>query len=490
LGEDAVALLGKLFFMTATQVNILSKFLLPAAAFLLAYALVLVMSGSRAAALLGAALAIVGTDLMSYPSGIIELLRGRSLQDGIYWARPINPEVSGVMLFGALLLLYRSFTQSHVARTSVAILIGLLVGASLYVSVFLWLFLGALLLLLFGYHLWKCNFLIAKQICVSGALALLCAVPFLINHMQAVVYPGYQLASLQFGIVTSHAPIVGIWVLVLLLFPLAMPAHFSRARLFFIMAALALALLLNQQIISGIYLQPGHFHWYITKPLVGLLLGICIVIFAEFLRIPRVIRLLGYGVLLGVLLASATLAQMHFYRLHASAALAAQAYAPIFDYLNQDTKHEVVFADTSLSSYISLYTSADAPDAGYAGLFIAPKDYFDQRLFLEYKLRGIQPKDALSTMQSERADIFTRLYGVYWNIEIPKGSMDTMLQSIADTYVTAYHDESVPEMVRSLGATLLVRDTMLDQWDAPQSAYLKQIELIDGRFEIYGFVSH
>lgn len=433
LGENIVALLGKVFFMTAAQVNVFAKFLFPFLAFLFVYALGFAMTGSPTAGLLGATLAMLGTDFMSYPRDMLALLRGGSAQDGIYWARPINPEVSGAVLFGALWLIYCSFIKREAARWFEIVAIALLFGLSVYISPYTWSFLGMLLLLLCGHALWQKKFTRAKQIFSAGALGALCAISFISNYISAVHAPGYAYAALQQGVLHSHAPVFGVWVFVLLLVPLiAWPKQLHASRIFFIASAAALLLVLNQQVLTGVYLQPGHFHWYITKPLTGLMLGVWGVLMMERFVPQRWIRLGGYTIVIIVLVAGAALAQVRFYRTHAPDARAAQSYAPLLAYLRGGPP-AVVFADTALSAYIPIYTSDDAPGDAYANMYIAPIGYFD----------------TLSSVEQSAA-------------------------------LTA-------QPLRDLGITLAIRDTQTDTWQP--GVGLKKQTTIASRFEVYSFAT-
>jgi hypothetical protein len=283
---------------------------------------------------------------------------------------------------------------------------------------------------------------------------------------------------MQQGIITSHAPVFGFWLFVLLLVPLFFwPKATPHSRVLFVLSSVSLLLLVNQQVITGFYLQPAHFHWYVTKPLVGLMLGVWIVYLAERF-IPLVwIRRAGYTALVAVLLLQAALAQKHFYSLHSPEATAAQSYAPLLAYFK--TNPQTVFADQSISTYLSIYTSSNAPNNVSSGLYIAPPQYLSQELFLEYRLRGTTPAGALATFTADRATITVRLKGIYGTMS------DQELAALADAYKSAYVT-TVPQLMQNLGIQAVAIDRHNDNWDASKAG-LQLKTTIEDRFTVWSF---
>lgn len=444
LGEDLEALAAKIFHISVTQVNIAAKFVLPFCVFLLIYTLGYLLCSSRAGALLGGVGAMFTEQLLSQPISIIELFKGHILADGIYWSRPINPEISGLLLYGSLILLWLLFTteQTTVKRSVGKIIaLGLLAGASLYISPYPWSFIGATMLLVCGYLIYKKEYRRALAIVCAGVIALTCAVPFVFNFVQARAMPGYAAASMQHGVLGSHAPVVGLILPLLLLAAFLGFAGNAKVKRFFILLGVALLFVLNQQILTGFYLQPGHYHWYITKPLFGLIAGLTgislVKRFSKSVHIVSATAFVGIALLLGY----GALAQVHFYRVHAPASVAAQSYAPILAYLASIPGHQVVFADSVLSDYIPIYTPADAPADVYAPYYIAPLGYFEKLAALKSALAG------------------------------------SSTQPMTESYAR--------DLTRDLGITLLIEDTVSQRWDIRYLKYLKHVSTIGNRFEIY-----
>ncbi len=429
LGENAVAYLGMIVGLSAAEVNLVAKFIFPAVIFLLLYGFALEVSQSRATALLAATVGMLGTTFMSSPGELLALLRGNYSIVGIVWGRPINPEVSALVLFGVLWLLYRFYTGRTRTWASLGA-ISILTGSALYISPYVWSFLGACIVLLCIYYLWRKEYTPAVQLFGTGTLALLLALPFVGNTIAGHAHPGYAFAALKQEILASRAPVFGTWVALLLLVPLMARSALGVARLFFIFCAVALVLVLNQQVVTGIYVQPGHYHWYITKPLAGILLGL--LGGALLFRFSTSTRLPVISALIGLLFIGSLVAQVNFYHRNLPEALAAQAYAPLITYFSEHPS-AVVFANRALSTYLPLYTSVDAPNNPYAVLYFAPTGYFSAR------------DELIDALDAERPHL--------------------------------------SPLLRGLGATLVVKDTTIDTWDLRTSG-LVHLTTID-RFDVY-----
>ena len=145
LGEDMVAYGGMALHLSAADAVVASKFFFPLLAVLCMYALVFFITRSRGSALLAPAAVVFATGLLSTPRSILPFLRGVGVEDGLFWGRPINPEVSGVFLFAILALMLYTYHRGVRPRPRQALLLGTLIGLTLYVSVFTWAFVGMFL---------------------------------------------------------------------------------------------------------------------------------------------------------------------------------------------------------------------------------------------------------------------------------------------------------------------------------------------------------
>ncbi len=492
LGEDIDAYLGMALHISAVQMDILGKFLFPLLIALLLYGFLYALSRRRSVALLGVFFAMWGDSLMDGVHALLGIFRGIAPTNGfLLYSRPINPEISALFLFGALFLAYQLFLRTReeswrLSRMPVLIVFGVIAGLSLYVSIydytFLLVFGGSLLV----YRLFQKSYRTVLELGLAGSIALLTAIPFVINYIHAAASPAYAGAALRFGLVTSHAPIMSLWVLVLAIGAFFLPGRERSAKIFFLFSALSLVVVLNQQIMTGHVMQSGHYHWYITKPLVGLMLGWYAVLFVEFVFQRQWLRHASYGLIASVLFYNAVLVQAASYRAAASALSEQQAYAPVLSYLHTQPATNVVWADRQLSLLIPLYTSDDAPNNDYAQYYLVPSSYLVERMLLEYKLRGVLPEQITSILERDRADIAQRLFGIYWRNTAGNYNSfpDALIESYAHAYESIYNEQLV-RVFKQFAVTEVVWDTVAEpSWNLGAQPMFHVVAKI-GRFNIY-----
>ena len=140
-----------------------------------------------------------------------------------------------------------------------------------------------------------------------------------------------------------------------------------------------------------------------------------------------------------------------------------------------------------LADYISMYTTDDTPEEyKYAGLYIAPKDYFKELVLLQYRLRGIAPKDALAVMQQERNTVILHIYNEYWQLDAgtPLAVPNNIIPTLAAQY-GVYASHSIPSMMHDLGINELIVDNTLDTWHLPKDPGLTLVTTVANRFLVY-----
>lgn len=405
-GETVTTEVGRLFGLSVSPAEMLGKFLFPFLMTLVLYALIFAMLRSRGAALFGAALVIIGDNLISSPSTWLGLLHASTTTVSfLTYSRPVNPEVSGLALFVGLLLLYRIFTLQKTLVWE-QLLLGVIVGSCVYLNIYIYTFFGVWLIVCCGWFSYQRKWADALRAGGIGAIGLVCALPFLFNYHALRLTSAYTDSLARSGFLVTHAPIIGVWLLAISVLSLfALPKKYQQARLFFAISALSLLILTNQQILTGHVLQPGHYHWYITKPIASLMVTLLLCWgIGRFIQNQR-IRIALWCLALSIIFYNAVLIQINSYRALLPQTIAMQAYAPVMASVNALPLGQVVMADRTLSLYIPIYTPADAPNNDYAMYYLVPQTYLEERLFLEYRLRGIVPAQALSTMTAERADI-------------------------------------------------------------------------------------
>ena len=461
LGEIISAWIGKSLGLGTAEFNIFAKFLFPFAITLCFYALALGLFSSRFAALLGAAIAMLGYNLTGGLSHILGLLTFETpITEFLLYSRPINPEISSLFLMGVLGLFVWNFLRRSEPSSWMTAALGVGAGLTIYLSIFAWSFLFALFGLYFVWSVAQRSYGRGRHIVGIACLGLLASLPFWYNYADLVTHPNYLETALRIGLVEGRAPVVSVWVLIMLGLALfAWPRKHHNSRPFFIIAALALLALSNQQVITGMLLQVSHYHWYITLPLVSLILGMYATAILDMLPVARPYRPPLLIVALLVLLHNAAIVQVNSYVAQYPRAVMSQSYAPVLDYLRALPAAESIFTDPNLSLYIPVYTRHDAPNNEYAPLYLGSDDYFITRLLLSYKLAGVHPDRILERMKSERAGIAQRVYIIYYRekfgsyASIPDEILEDMAIRYTDVWRIPYAD-----IFERLGVTAVIWD--------------------------------
>ncbi len=487
LGENIVARLGNLFNASAAVTDIFSKFLFPFLITLLIYALCYSLFGSRIIALLGAVIALVGDNLMSTPHTWLALLQGVSTTSNFMTlARPVNPQVTDIFLFGGMLVFYKAFVQ-RVPRAWEVALLGLIAGASLYVSPYPSTFLGGVLGVSFLWFAYKKDRSRARGVFLSGVLMALCSVPYILNYLQLTASPDYAALALRQGLVHGHAPLISFWLIIMLVLALfAWPKRYPQARIFYLFSVVVLIMLNNQQIVTGVSVVPSHYHWYITKPLIGILLAMYAWIVLEWATRRQWLRALGIAAILALLLCNAFIVQRASYDAHYQYALGLQRYAPVFVYLNTLSPNMSIWADTRFSFYIPIYTRQNVPNNFYALYYPVSQRYLVERLLLNYELEGVPGNEILATLQRDRADVSAKVFGIYYREQY--GSYADIPDSLLETYADEYKAQlarPLASVFRDLGATHIVVDKNADPaWRVTAFPFAHQV-FSDGVISVY-----
>lgn len=465
LGEIIVAGVGKITGMSASQVNTFSKFLFPFLVTLLLYAFAYALFSSRLIGLFAALFALFGDNLISGPNAWIGLLQGTSsATDFLPYVRPINPEVSGLFFFAALYIFYRVFAVRGLPRLWESIAVGVLTGASLYMTPYTFTFLVLFLGISFLWFLRRKAYQNALHLVYAGATAFILLIPFLFNYIALVAHPDYADTAMRYGLIVSHAPALGIWILLMLGLSLFLwPKQYKDARIFFIISGITLLVLTNQQILTGHALQLSHYHWYITKPLVGIMLGMFAVVIAQYIFRNKLLRNGVYLLAALIFLYNAALVQIYSYQAHYAYAAAAQTYAPTLAYLNTIPTKQTAWANKSLSVYIPLYTKHNAPNNDYASSYLVGNDFLVERMLLQYRLSGILPSDIAIQLKVDRATVSGQIFQLYWRDQ--GGSYDAIPDSYLDAYAAQYKNiyaKPLPQLFKDMGATMIVWDKAAD----------------------------
>ncbi|MBI4160713.1 MAG: hypothetical protein HY506_02285, partial [Candidatus Yanofskybacteria bacterium] len=485
LGEILTAGIGKILFLDAVRVDVFSKFLFPFLLFLLLYFFIYEVFVSKHIAILASSLVLLGDNLLSSVNDIIGLATFTTTSTGfLTYTRPVNPEISSLLLFASLYMVWKVAETQERKNKGKAFVLGTLFGLSIYVSIYVWSFLLVAIFLALLYSWLKKNGRISALFIALATHAVI-AVPFWLNSLEARMYPEYLDAAARLGLGGSRAPIWGVWlVFVTVAVFFLWPRRYPHAKWFFGFLVASSWVVTNQQIITGVVLQPGHYHWYIIKPLASIVLAILFISLGGRLVKKKyaVTVLAAAGVL--ILFYNAVLIQFYSYRAHLSEAVEKQRYATLVSYVEQEYKvPQTIWSDANISAILSMYTRHNAPNHNSVFAFLSSKEYLVKRLFLEYRTRGIRPEAFADALAKEEEMVSGRIFGhLYHDPAVLPREVSGALNTQYETY---YH---VPyaALFQYFSVDIVVRDRRFEPDAAYEStsALKKTVEVGDG-FVVY-----
>jgi len=203
--EAAVAYMGKALWMNSVQVNIFAKFLFGLLLSLVIYFFVLELFSDRLLALSATAFILLGSVLTSLPD-IRSLLSPEVKNfEFLRYARPINPLISSLVMFGYLLAFLRhqrSRSKTYFAAS------GILLGLSFYAYVYIWTYLLVMNGLLLLWYAARKNLTLCRDTALITALSLVIALPYLMSAYSMSHHPFYQGVFERQGFFRTHMPIL------------------------------------------------------------------------------------------------------------------------------------------------------------------------------------------------------------------------------------------------------------------------------------------
>ncbi|MBX4189739.1 hypothetical protein KW791_00355 [Candidatus Parcubacteria bacterium] len=479
LGERMLALLSKVFGLSVIDLNVVLKFVGPVLLFGILYGWIFELSSSRSLASLSPLFVIFGINLLN-PRDLLNLrLLHTSLDSFLPYTRPFSPLISSLFLFPGLWGIHRLVSKGLSLRSSIAL--GLITGFSLYEYVYTWTILTVVLGLYFLYFFILRDKTKIKSFIPSLLTHGVISLPVFLNSFKARLDPDYIYTTARHGLVHTRTPILGSFVILGFLALLFLwPKKFRDIRHFFLFVFLALIIVLNQQIITGFTIQPGHYHWFYVKPLCVIVVGFIVIYWIEkIVSIRKWATLLFVSIGL-VLLFNGIVIQTNSYKANYHTFIKNQNYAPLLYFFDDSYPQEKnIWANYDLSVLIESYTHHSA-----LNIF----DYYSKSeterrngIFLEYRLRGVSDKNITEIATQEKDYIISSLFGVYYR-DLPGSDkiQDLELQKFIQGYF-AFVKAPLQQAMKGLNIDLIVVDknSNLEELSFLQKVYK------DDRFIIY-----
>lgn len=495
LGSMVVGYMGKIFSFNINNTLLFSRLILSLVSFLLIYGFVLLFSKSRLAALSSASMLLLADSALSF-SGISQLIQGISPDDFLRIARPVNPAMVYMLLFGFLASFWLFYREK---KWKYGIISAILLGLNFYNYFYSWTYLyafGGLLVLLFLIQRkWE------EAVRVAGVFlgALVVAIPYGSNLYRATAHPAYEEVGVRFGIIASNTPLfVGLVVIVALAIFLWKFPREDRERYFFGLALLLAPLVtMNQQLITGKVLQASHYHWFFHKPIAVILVLVVLFHFLSRQGLHFYRKALAVVTIVASI-ATGVFVQAYSYSYGArdggSIAVERQKYGPVMVWLNENSRKEaVVLANDEISHLAVIYTPLNVfyHRAAVYSLSATRQRLFDV-LFTFYRLRGVGAGDAREIFFAERGYISASVYGMHYRELL--GSYDAIPDEKIEEIISLYKEMlsvRTPEWLERTLVTYEVEYLVWDKesdplWRLEQYSFLEEVAVF-GDVSVYQF---
>lgn len=485
LPEMLYAGVGKLLGFNRIQAVLFgSRLIFPFLLTLLLYAFVYQLSRSRIVGLLGTALVLLGINLVLDPRAVFDVLGLKtSLKQGLWYSRPVSPQIHSLFLFGYLLLLWEWLKQR---RTAFLIGAAIVLGLSFYVYFYLWSFLFAGVGVFALVTVWRRDFSVLRGLLLHLVIALLLAIPYLNNLWQFYQLPDAAfLAHLQ-GVIPSRAfkfdLLLAAGLIVLLFVGKRLDRTFYQ---WFASVLFGGFIAINQQVVTGKELHSAHYHWYLVAPLVAV--GLVLIAGQWSKRFPLMfyIGAAGFFVFLSF---NAFVIQRSTYQYSSGLFRSPQRYAPLFEWLNKTTAKDSVVLTHSvwLNDILPAYTHNNVLTAIQAQLSTTPRERIEFDFYLPVYLEGVEEASAENYFRSH-ADYTGNLVGGV-STRLRTGGCrtcfaDSEYRRISEGY-RKFLTTGLDRQLATYQLDYIVDDTINDRWPSGFLGHFTKVAQI-GEFVVY-----
>lgn len=462
LSPNIIANFGKLFGISAIEAVMVARFIIITLLAFFIYLFSFSLTNKKYIGLVSAPLIILGSAFLN-PSHILNILKPSAWSGAgsfIDYGRPINPQVSSLFFFAYLTFFWR-FLQSR-EQTYYGIFATVILGLSFYVYLYTWTFIFALNGILFLIYLFNKEKEQAKKVFFVSLGASIMGLPYLLHVFGLRSHDWYAESSPRFGFVhTRQLNLSRVVLVTFVLFLLTRKWFEKNIRTFFTAFFIAGVVVVNEQVITGLYLFNHHYHWYYNTPLVIIFL----VTFAFFLvgkiNKDRFAKLVLGIILVALAFYNGFLSQYTGYKTALPTVVEEQRYAPFLEWVDQETKVATpFFTSHRMSEFLSAASHGDSYYTGSTVYTLAP----NERLldgYLAYKYLGAIPTSTFAIYaEANRNEISDYVFAYQYRFlpDVCLGCFpDSVIENAVEKY-TKLTDDNFIEFLKRYPVEYLVWD--------------------------------
>ncbi len=396
------------------------------------------ITGRRYESLAAVAVMLFAAAPFGTPWNVLNVLSSGSFADfgWLRFARPVNPLWTMPLFFTTVFFFSRWVRKAEILWIVCA---AIMTTVLLYSYFYAWTYLLATAGVLFLFYAWKKEKKRLWHLLLYFALFLFLGSGYFLDLAGLIQHPWYLDSSRHQGLVSSRLPVVGAWLIALVVLSV-LGKRIAWKEQFPLVLALALggAIAMNQQVMTSQHLFPEHYHWYFVQPLGTLFFALLILLFAR-----KHLRAALYDFFLCSIIAASLvvgfLQQRDTYGTYRSEWGGLQNLAPLFSYVGERVPKDTVAysQDAFVMDLLPVYTSMNVYTSAQASNYLLPASRLRDMLFFTLWLQGIMPKDAgLQFPTTLRRTLGTDIYGSYYR-EL-RGDYAALPDELVEEHVREY----------------------------------------------------
>ncbi|MSR67562.1 hypothetical protein EXS65_01910 [Candidatus Peribacteria bacterium] len=353
------------------------------------------ITGKRYESLAAVTVMLFAAAAFGTPWNLMHALSSGSLADfgWLRFARPVNPLWTSTWFFLTVFFLSKWVRKAEMLWMIVA---ACTTSILLYSYFYGWTYLLATCGVLF---LWYASRKDTKRLAHLLAFLLIFVVlgiPYFLHLSALMHHEWYPDASMRYGLIPSRAPVLGVWVIVLIFLSL-FARRIAWKEQFPLVLSLACGgcIAMNQNMITGSSLFPEHYHWYFIQPLGTLFLSFTLILVCEQYMRVRLYRCVLLMTMI-VSLAFGFVEQRDTYEVYRQDWGNAQHLASLFRYAREHLPPDSVAYsfDPFLTELLPVYTAMNVYTSTQAGNYLVPTARMRDVWFFTFWLQGITPQSA------------------------------------------------------------------------------------------------
>lgn len=342
--------IGKILKLSVIQLDILMSFILPIFLFLLIYALSLKLSNSRILSFTSSTCVLLGYHIFTGKSAILKNILSLKYDEPLWFLRPISPQFNHIMLILVLLLIYIALEskKSYASWAS-----GIALGLLFYTFVYYWTFVYAGMFVMVLIFMMKKRFNYLRRVVFILLLSSVISIFYWINLWRLIHFPHYGDLEYFNNFIYTHRPVLPLLHIFLTIFILFTYYKKVKTLSFYYIAAFLIGgfICLNQHILTGKLLFPGHWIGYSNKTFTMIALFVSLKNFQGNSIIKKIfnsifIRISIVCTVLCILFTFALIQQNNYFKTNKLFYVQKQVLANAFGWLKSHTsKNSVILTD-------------------------------------------------------------------------------------------------------------------------------------------------